>query len=41
MSDINQWKSALQQTRDAMLATSCSQASKWCPPLLINAWNGV
>jgi len=36
MSDMAQWKSALQQTKDAMLATSC-KAGSWCPPLLINA----
>jgi hypothetical protein len=40
MSDMQEWKSALTRTRDALAASVCDGSEgSWCPPLLINAWN--
>jgi hypothetical protein len=38
-SNITQWKTALTRTKQLMGSLCNSSSERWCPPLLINAWN--
>jgi hypothetical protein len=37
--NVSQFKTALQMTKKAMAERCTPSATRWCPPLLINAWN--
>jgi len=36
---VSQFKTALKMSKAAMKERCTPSAKKWCPPLIINAWN--
>ena len=38
-SNVSQFKTSLQMSKRAMARRCTPSATRWCPPLIINAWN--